>query len=221
MNKKVNEAIINFQEKYTNEFFNSLMAYEKIILIGKSNNGYITSKEVTKKKISREYIRLLEKKGAIEKVSRGIYILKNVIPDDFYIFQLRYPKTIFSHMTALYLYNLTEEIPYVFDITCVRNYNVKTMNENNIYYIDKSFLELGKTTVKTNYGNLVYVYNLERTICDIIKNSNRLDEEQVLKSLKKIIKNSNIKIDMLKLTDYSKKLKCHEKVMNSLRYYYE
>ena len=42
MNKKVNEAIINFQEKYTNEFFNSLMAYEKIILIGKSNNGYIT-----------------------------------------------------------------------------------------------------------------------------------------------------------------------------------
>ena len=59
MNKKVNEAIINFQEEYTNEFFNSLMAYEKIILIGKSNNGYITSKEVTKKNIILEYIRLL------------------------------------------------------------------------------------------------------------------------------------------------------------------
>lgn len=106
--KNVEKTIKNFKEQYVNEYFETLMSYEKIILIGERNNGYVTTKEITENNISREYLRILEKKGAIERVSRGIYILKNVVPDNFYIFQLRYPKTIFSHFTALYFHNMTE-----------------------------------------------------------------------------------------------------------------
>lgn len=219
MNKNVEESIELFKERYSEEYFDTLMAYEKIIIIGKKNNGYITTKEVSKNNISREYIRILEEKGAIEKVDRGIYILKNVIPDDFYIFQLKYPKTIFSHFTALYFHNMTEEFPYKYDITCSRNYNVKAIKHNNIFYIDKELLDLGKIQIKTKYGNIINTYNLERTICDIVRCKNRLDEEQFLKSLRNMIVHGKIKIDIHKLSDYSKKLKCHNKLMEMMRYY--
>ena len=67
----VNNNIESFKRAYSDEYFDSLMTYEKIILIGKENNGYITSKDVTKNNISRQYIKLLGNKGAIEKVDRG------------------------------------------------------------------------------------------------------------------------------------------------------
>ena len=116
---------------------------------------------------------------------------------------------------------MTEEFPYKFDITCSKKYNVTNIKENNIFYVDKDLLNLGKIEIKTNSGNIINTYNLERTICDIIRNDNRLDEEQILKSLRKIFFNQNIKIDMHKLSEYSKKLKCHNKIMKVVKYYDE
>ncbi len=215
----VNNNIESFKRAYSDEYFDSLMTYEKIILIGKENNGYITSKDVTKNNISRQYIKLLEKKGAIEKVDRGIYVLKGVAPDDFFVFQLRYPKTIFSHFSALYLYNLTEEFPYKFDITCNNSYNVKGIKDNNVFYVNKDVLDLGKIEIKTKYKNKVNVYDIERTICDIIRCDNRMDEEQLIKTLKSVF--SSKIVNMHKLSQYSKKLNCHDKVMKIVRYYDE
>ncbi len=215
----VNNNIESFKRAYSDEYFDSLMTYEKIILIGKENNGYITSKDVTKNNISRQYIKLLENKGAIEKVDRGIYVLKGVAPDDFFVFQLRYPKTIFSHFSALYLYNLTEEFPYKFDITCSNSYNVKGIKDNNVFYVNKDVLDLGKIEIKTKYKNKVNVYDIERTICDIIRCDNRMDEEQLIKTLKSVF--SSKIVNMHKLSQYSKKLNCHDKVMKIVRYYDE
>lgn len=219
MTNNIENIIEKFKNNYSEEYFETLMSYEKIILIGKQNNGYITTKEISKNNIGREYIRILEKRNAIEKVSRGIYVLKGVIPDNLYVFQLRYPKTIFSHFTALYLHDMTEEFPYKLDITCSKKYNVETIKENNIFYVEKDLLDLGKIELKTKYDNIVNTYNFERIICDIIRNDNRLDEEQILKSLRKIF--SNKKIDMHLLSEYSKKLKCHDKVMKVVKYYDE
>ena len=215
----VNNNIESFKRAYSDEYFDSLMTYEKIILIGKENNGYITSKDVTKNNISRQYIKLLENKGAIEKVDRGIYVLKGVASDDFFVFQLRYPKTIFSHFSALYLYNLTEEFPYKFDITCNNSYNVKGIKDNNVFYVNKDVLDLGKIEIKTKYKNKVNVYDIERTICDIIRCDNRMDEEQLIKTLKSVF--SSKIVNMHKLSQYSKKLNCHDKVMKIVRYYDE
>lgn len=82
-----------------------------------------------------------------------------------------------------------------------------------IYRISKMFyLQKGKEIieVKSPYGNIVKCYNLERTICDIVKNQSSLDKEQ----LNKIIRNcfQNNKIDGTKIMEYSKKLKCERKI---------
>lgn len=216
-NKDVDYVISAFRENFSDEYFNSVVSFEKIIILGKENNGYITTKEVTKQHINREYIRLLTKNGVLERVERGIYILRGTIPDDFYIFQLRYPKTIFSHTTALYFHNLTEIFPSKFDITCSRSYNVKNIKDNNLFYVDNKFLDLGRIKIKTKFGNVVYTYDIERTICDLIRCNSRMDEENFIKSIKRIVESGMV--DMNKLSLYSKKLKCHDKVIKVVRYY--
>lgn len=38
---------------------------------------------------------------------------------------------------------------------------------------------------KTTFGNQVRCYNAERSICDMLRSRNRMDEETVISSLKK------------------------------------
>jgi len=220
MNDKVNENLKKFKEQYSIDVFNSLMAYEKIFMIGKNNNGYITSREVTRKGISREYLRLLLEKEVIEKVSRGIYILKDVIPDDFYIFSLRYPKTIFSHMTALYFHNLSIKAPYnSYDITVSKSYHSANIKNCCIFYVDKNLYNLGLEEIKTPNGNMVKVYDVERCICDIIRSRKRMDIEHIKYSVKQYLKRKDKNLN--KLSIYADKMGIKEEVMDFLSMMYE
>ncbi len=71
----------------------------------------------------------------IEKVNRGVYIDNKIMEDEFYTFQLRYPNTIFSHFTALTFHDMTESIPYNYDITCVNNVFTNEFKNQNVFYI--------------------------------------------------------------------------------------
>ena len=67
-----------------------------ILEIIKKNGGVMTSKQLTDKGIARIYLSKMCKEGLIEKVDRGIYATKDYIYDEYYIFQLKYSKTIYS-----------------------------------------------------------------------------------------------------------------------------
>lgn len=186
----------------------------------KNNNGYITSKQITDIGIHREYLKIMLKKNMIEKVTSGVYIDKNTVEDIFLTFQLRYPKTIYSRFTALYFYNLTELYPSTFDLTVVGNYHVDSINKNHsVIKCKKDTFDIGITRVKTPFGYEVNAYDRERCICDIIRFKNRLDFEQVKKSVKMYI-NSQDK-DLNKLREYAKKLNIYNEVMEFVGMYYE
>ena len=151
----------------------------------KANNGYVTSKQVTELGIHRMYLNMMVEEGLIDRVKKGIYLDKDFIEDIFYTFQLKYPKTIFSRFTALYFYNLTEIYPSTFDITVNENYHTEDLNVNhNVVKCKKDNLNLGLTQIITSLGNKINIYDRERCICDIIRFKNRLDLEQVKKSVK-------------------------------------
>lgn len=188
--------------------------------IMRQNNEIIYTRLIEPLNISRQYLSILEKNKEIEKISRGIYINPNTIQDDFYLFQLKYKKTIFSHMNALYFYGLTEEIPYNFTVTVVNNYHVSSLNENcNVFYVDENIYELGICEVKTPNGNTVKTYDLERSICDIIRCKNRMDFEQVKKSIRLYVKSKNK--NMLNLSKYAKEMNITNEVMEMVGMYYE
>ena len=180
--------------------------------IMEKNNGIISSRMIELLKISRQYLSILESDNEIERVSRGIYQAPNVFEDSFYSFQTKYKKAIFSHMNALYFYGMTEEFPYNYTATVPQSYHVDTVNERcNVFYVTEDMLELGICEVETPNGNKVRAYDIERSICDIIRSKNRMDLEQVKKVIRQYMKSKHK--DMSKLSEYSKKMGINKQVM--------
>ena len=110
----------------------------EILKIMKENNEIITTAKLEEKGISRVYLSKMEKEGAIERIDRGIYITKDFKYDEYYLFQLKYPRTIFSCNTALYFYGMTERTPVKMDVTVYREYNPHRFKDFvNVYKISK------------------------------------------------------------------------------------
>lgn len=207
MNKKIIEKI----KKESN-----IEIIEGII---KATGGYVTSKMITDLGIHRMYLKIMIKNNLIEKVDKGIYISKDTIEDVYYTFQLRYPKIIYSRFTALYFHKLTEVYPSDYEITVDYNYHVDKVNNHSIIRCNKELLNLGITEVNTPFDHKVKVYDRERCICDIIKYKNKLDIEQVKKSVKAYIKSENKNIQ--NLSKYSTKMGINKEVMEFVGMYYE
>ena len=145
------------------------MEYEsKILKLFK--NGYLTTKDVTDNNIPRTYLTKLIKENEIERVSRGVYIKKNVLVDEFVILQNKSKYAIYSNTTALYLHGLSNRIPIRYDITVKSGYKGSLQKEKNVnlFYTKKELLELGVIDYKLDSGNVIKVYDLDKTICDFL-----------------------------------------------------
>lgn len=149
------------------------------------NNGILTTSLVRENNIPTIYLTRLTKEGKLKRVQRGIYMSKDGIYDELFIFQTRYPKIVFSYETALYLMNLTDKIPYKIHLTVNHKYKFNQKPENaHIYYVSNNILNLGVIEKKTNIGNLVRLYSAERTLCDFIKNKSNMDPEVYINFVK-------------------------------------
>lgn len=186
--------------------------YEDVKTYVNNHNGMITAKEFKDNNINFFFINKLIEDDIIERVSRGIYNKTEDFEDEYYIIQKKYSKIIFSYNTALFFLGKTEVTPNRIDITVPNGYNAHRMGQDYcVHYIAKEYFKLGAVEVETPFGNKVLCYNLERTICDIVKSDNTgLDTEQI----NKIIRNAFLKnqINSVLLKDYAIKLKCDKKI---------
>ena len=183
----------------------------KILKIMKKNNEIITPAQLEDKGISRVYLSKMEKEGIIERIDRGIYVTKDFKYDEYYLFQLKYPKAIFSYNTALYFYGMTERTPIKMDVTVYREYNPHRFKDLvNVYKVNKELYDLGVTEKKSPQGMKVRTYNLERTVCDIIKDKDSIDIEIRNKAIKKAIKSKEFNAS--KMFEYAKKMNIYDKV---------
>ena len=98
-------------------------ATEEIIKMAKGNNGTVTTAMVAAAGFSRGNIKYLVDKGMIEKSSRGIYILPEVWEDEIFNLQNRFKRGVYSHETALFLWDLTDRTPNKNHMTFPMNYN--------------------------------------------------------------------------------------------------
>lgn len=185
---------------------------EKILQIANNNNGYITAKEVRIAKINSTELTRLVKENKLERISRGFYCTTDSFHDEYYKIQLKSKNCIYSHETALYFYDLSDRTPLQLDLTVPSGYNgsLRLIDKVNLHYIKKEYLELGLTTITTPFGTNIRIYDLERTICDIIKNYKKMDREIFTKALQRYSKSKNK--DLNKLMRYAKKLNVDKKV---------
>ena len=85
--------------------------------------------------------------------------------------------------------------------------------------VSKDIYELGLIEVKTKFGNKVKVYDLERSICDVIKFRKRLDLDMLKYSIKKYLKSN--KRNMKKLLEYAEKLGIKDEVIDIVSLLYD
>ena len=175
---------------------------DKIKEIIELNNGILTTKIVDENNIHRQYIKQLVDEGYIIKVSRGLYVKPDKDINEFYIIGQQYKSGIFSHNTALYFYDLTDRTPFELDMTFPSN--VRISNELvNSHYINKEKFEIGLITKELEDGTTIRLYNMERTICDIIRDRNKIDSQIFNTALKEYMKRNDKNLNLL--YEYAKK----------------
>lgn len=190
------------------------MGYENKIL-NLFKNGYLNTKDVVNNNIPRTYLTKLVKEGKIERISRGVYAKKNVLVDEFVVLQSKSKNAIYSNTTALYLYGFSNRIPIKYDITINNGYNGTLQKDNNVnlFYTKKELLDLGVINYKLDSGNIIRVYDLDKTICDIIKNKKKMDVEIFNKAIREYFYSR--KKNTLKLYEYAKKMNIYNKVRDT------
>ncbi len=183
--------------------------YNKIKKIVEKNNGIIYAKDIEKNNINRYYIRELEKQGYLKRILHGIYALPEKGINEFWLMSQKYKKGIFSHNTALYFYGLTDRTPLKIDITFPSSMRVSN-DYLKIHYIKNENLNLGVTTIELEKGIEVPVYDLERTICDIIRDKNKIDPQIFNMAMKEYGKKK--KKNLRLLYKYSKEFNIENKL---------
>lgn len=187
---------------------------EKVdIMFDASPYGVISSSTVTQLGLHRSILQELVDEGEIYLYSRGIYLKKDAWEDEFYLLQQKYKKGIFSHDTALYLLGYTDRTPIKYTMTFPQGYNAKSLKNENVIIkraIPKNY-SLGISEIKSPSGNTILIYDLERTLCDVVRGQG--SDIQIVNDAMKRYASSNNK-DIHKLMNYAEKLNVKKKIMN-------
>lgn len=162
-------------------------------------NGVLLTKDAVAAGISRETLSQLAQKGELVRESRGVYIDPAEWGDELYSMQRMAPKIIYSHETALFLHQLVDRTPPYHAITVPSGYGVSpsVKKRTRVYYIKPELWELGKTTLPSNYGHDVAVYDAERTICDVLRSRRRLDTQTFSDALNRYAARKHKNINLL------------------------
>lgn len=191
-------------------------AIEDIMKMAKENNCTVTTAMVVAAGISRGNLKYLVEKGLLEKSARGVYILPEVWVDEIFNMQNRFKRGIFSHETALFLWDLTDRTPNVYTMTFPSTYNLTKPKQEkiNCRQCKAEWYELGVDEVKTPGGNTVRVYNQERTLCDILRPNSSADIQIVSESFKRYAARKSKNIPLL--SEYAKVFKVGKKLRSYL-----
>ena len=185
--------------------------------ITRSHGGIIETNIAAQSGISKAMLYKLCKADKLVRIAKGQYILPDDLQDELLMIANRSDKIIFSHETALFLHGISDRTPFEHTVTAPSGHipSAAIRSACKVYYIKPELFELGKTVSKTPAGNDVPVYDLERTICDIVRSRNKLGTETFLAALK--LYAASPKKDLNRLNAYAKE----QRVSNVLRRYLE
>ena len=172
---------------------------EKLSNLVELRNGYLSVTEAQGLGISRTYIQEYISANGFERVARGLYKSPDVWTDYLYIIALKNERAVYSFFTALMLNGLTEREPSDIFVTVSRAYNASHLRSTGIIvnYVRDEWIDLGRTVAKTTYGNEVSVYDMERTICDILRVRDKKDPQMFVYAIKEYAKSANKNLQRL------------------------
>lgn len=181
-------------------------------LLEASPDGTITAKQVTAAGMHRSILQKLMIDGELYRYGRGLYVYSNTWEDDFYLSQRKYGRGIYSHDTALYLLGYSDRTPAQYTMTFPKGYNTPSLKSENIIIkrVVPDNYSFGILEINSPCGNPIRVYDLERTLCDILRGSG--SDIQIVNTAMKRYAASKEK-DIHRLMQYAEKLHVKPKVL--------
>lgn len=184
--------------------------------IAASRNGYITSTQATDAGIPRRKLAEAVRAGELVQVDRGLYALPGVWEDPLYVAQHRFSRGVFSDDTALFLHGMTDRAPFAPTMTFPRSYNATAARAAGIICrtCADDALGLGLCGIATEYGNTVRAYDVERTLCDLVRGQATPDAQLVVPAMRAYVRGEGC--DPVKLVAYARRLGVEPKVRSYL-----
>lgn len=180
------------------------------------NGGIAKTSDFTINGINKYEVAAFCKEGVIERIRRGFYQLpesENITEER--LIQKFLPQGVICVESALFHYGYSDYSPREWSIAVPRTASrvVKNLGDFpvKVYYIQKEFLDMGKSTSNFN-GVVLSVYDRERTICDCFKYRTKLDNEIFNKAVNAYAADEKKKL--INLSIYAKKMNLYTKVMN-------
>lgn len=184
--------------------------------IAASHNGYITSAQATDAGIPRRKLAEAVRSGELVQVGRGLYALPGIWEDPLYVVQHRFSRGVFSDDTALFLHDMTDRPPFAPTMTFPRSYNASAARTAGIICrtCADDALGLGLCEIRTEYGNKVRAYDIERTLCDLVRGQGTPDAQLIAPAMKAYVRSEGC--DPMKLVAYARRLGVESKIRNYL-----
>ena len=182
------------------------------------NHDYLTPEIAEQSGISKFKFYKYVRENGLEPVSRGVYFPGPDWADELYVLHKRCPNAVFSHDEAFYFHGLTDREPLVHTLTIYSGYNAHRLTADGsckVYTVKRELLDVGKIIVKDNDGNMIPVYDLERTICDLMRSRSSIEAQDFHSVLKTYV--SRRDKDLNRLMEYAKLFR----VDNVMRRYME
>ena len=180
------------------------------------NNGMLTTAKAVSSGISRSMLTHLVKKGQLIRPARGVYTLPEIWEDEFLNLQTQFKRGIFSHETALFLWDLTDRTPIAYHMTFPTNYNLANPKKEGVRcaQVKPEWYALGITEVKSPAGNPVRCYFMERTLCDILRPHYAGDIQITVEAFKRYMDSPQKNIPLL--SEYAQRLGVEKKIRTYL-----
>ena len=140
------------------------------------------------------------RKNGLERVAHGLYRSGDAWDDGMYVLQFRYPASVFSHETALYLLGLAEREPIVFSVTLKAGANATGLRKDGVkvYRVQERLLGEGVVDAVSPSGHPLKTYNAERTICDLFRSRSGIDVQDLQAAVKGYIRRQKKNIPPLR-----------------------
>jgi predicted transcriptional regulator of viral defense system len=181
---------------------NEVMTTSAIDLIQKlieARDGVLHTSDVLAAGLSRTTLAKLERAGELVRVARGQYVLPDELPDALYLWQKRIPILVYSHETALFLHDMAERTPsrHTATLPSDRRLSSTFPGDVKVYMIKPELFEVGLISLPTKMGHSVRAYDVERTVCDILRSRNKIDDQTVVAAMKNYAARSNKNMNKL------------------------
>lgn len=161
----------------------------------------------------RDIQRMLES-GLIEKVKRGYYHwIEDYGKSEVIIINRLFPDAVLCVETALFYYGYSDRNPAEWNIAIDKNTSRQRTKIDypfvKAYRVEPALLSIGETKGKIDFTE-VRIYDRDRTICDVLRNMNKMDKEIFNKAVQGYV--SDPKKNIPNLMEYAKALRVQKRV---------